>query len=149
MDAVARLVWLFSYQGPGSSRFEGPRPWLKHFDNCIVIRMNNAKGSRRPRMMTTNVFLETFLLTEGELKENQCRSSYYGHTGDTLAPAAEEGRGRPRKARRSRQQAMIPGCPNGATQYVEDVLRYDESIVVSRQASELKHLSSWKRRKQK
>ena len=48
----------------------------------------------------------------------------------------------------SRQQAMIPGCPNGATQYVEDVLRCDESIVVSRQASELKHLSSWKRRKQ-
>ena len=81
--------------------------------------------------------------------ENQCRSSYKGHTGDTLAPAAEEGRGRPRKVRMSRQQAMIPECPNGATQYVEDVLRYDESIVVSRQASELKHLSSWKRRKQK
>ena len=89
-----------------------------------------------------------FSSSQREGWKSQCRSSYKGHTGDTLAPAAEEGRGRPRKTRRSRQQAMIPGCPNGATQYVEDVLRYDESIVVSRQASELKHLSSWKRRKQ-
>jgi len=80
---------------------------------------------------------------------NQCSSSYKGHTGDTLAPAAEEGRGRPRKARGSRQQAMIPGYPNGATQQLEELLPYDESIVVRRQASELKHLSSWKRRKQK
>ena len=43
---------------------------------------------------------------------------------------------------------MIPECPNGETHLVEDQVRYDEYIVVSRQASELKHLSSWKRRKQ-
>ena len=76
------------------------------------------------------------------------RSSYKGHTGDTLAPTADEGRGRPRESGMSRQQAMIPGCPNGATQQVEDLLRLTESIGESRQAGELKHLSSPKRRKQ-
>ena len=56
----------------------------------------------------------------------QCRSSYKGHTGDTLAPVADEGRGRPRKVRMSRQQAMIPESPNGETQQLEELLPYGE-----------------------
>jgi len=34
---------------------------------------------------------------------------------DALAPRGDEGRGRLRKASGSRQQALIRGCPNGAT----------------------------------
>jgi hypothetical protein len=38
-----------------------------------------------------------------------------GRTGDALAPGADEGRGRLRKASGSRQPAWIRGCPNAAT----------------------------------
>jgi len=36
---------------------------------------------------------------------------------DALAPEAEEGRGRLRKATGAVYQALIRGCPNGATQH--------------------------------
>ncbi len=34
---------------------------------------------------------------------------------DALAPGGDEGRGTLRKLRGSREQALIPWCPNGAT----------------------------------
>src|SRR5919197_4973362 len=40
---------------------------------------------------------------------------YEGRTGDALAPGADEGRGRLRKASGSRLQALSRGCPNAAT----------------------------------
>jgi hypothetical protein len=42
-------------------------------------------------------------------------SSYKGHGVDALAPGADEGRGRLRKASGSREQALIRRCPNGET----------------------------------
>jgi hypothetical protein len=38
-----------------------------------------------------------------------------GHSVDALAPGGDEGRGTLRKATGSREQALIRGCPNGAT----------------------------------
>ena len=38
-----------------------------------------------------------------------------GHSVDALAPGGDEGRGTLRKAMGSREQALIRGCPNGAT----------------------------------
>ena len=54
----------------------------------------------------------------------QCRSSvsewlsYQGLTVNALALGGDEGRGRLRKASGSRQQAIIRGHPNGATQHL-------------------------------
>ena len=45
------------------------------------------------------------------------RSSYKERRADALAPGAEEGRGKHRNATGSRKQALIRGCPNGATHY--------------------------------
>ena len=42
-------------------------------------------------------------------------SSYKGHGVDALAPRADEGRGRLRKAPGSREQTSIRRCPNGET----------------------------------
>ena len=42
-------------------------------------------------------------------------SSYKGHGVDALAPRADEGRGRLRKASGSREQTLIRRCPNGET----------------------------------
>ena len=42
-------------------------------------------------------------------------SSYKGHEVDALAPRADEGRGRLRKASGSREQTVIRRCPNGET----------------------------------
>ena len=42
-------------------------------------------------------------------------SSYKGHGVDALAPRADEGRGRLRKAPGSREQTLIRRCPNGET----------------------------------
>ena len=41
---------------------------------------------------------------------------------DALALRGEEGRGKLRKARGIGTHELIPRCPNGATQYIEDVL---------------------------
>ncbi len=38
-----------------------------------------------------------------------------GHSVDALVPGGDEGRGTLRKAMGSREQALIRGCPNGAT----------------------------------
>lgn len=43
-----------------------------------------------------------------------------GHLVDALALGGDEGRGTLRKAMGSREQALIHGCPNGATPSQED-----------------------------
>ena len=49
---------------------------------------------------------------------------------DALAPYAEEGRGKLRKATGSRKQALIRRHPNGETRQVKNLSRYDEYIVI-------------------
>ena len=47
--------------------------------------------------------------------QDKKRSSKKEHRVDALAPIAEEGRGKLRKAMGSRKQASIHGFPNGET----------------------------------
>ena len=51
----------------------------------------------------------------GRLVRGWRGSSYKGHGVDALAPRADEGRGRLRKAPGSREQTSIRRCPNGET----------------------------------
>jgi hypothetical protein len=51
----------------------------------------------------------------GHLVRGWRGSSYKGHGVDALAPRADEGRGRLRKASGSREQTVIRRCPNGET----------------------------------
>ena len=66
--------------------------------------------------------------------------------GDALALRDYEGRGKLRKAAGSCKRTLIRGCPNGATCYVEDITSWRKS---GRKPGELKHLSNWRKRKQK
>ena len=52
---------------------------------------------------------------DGRLVRGWRGSSYKGHGVDALAPRADEGRGRLRKASGSREQTVIRRCPNGET----------------------------------
>ena len=54
---------------------------------------------------------EEKMVLEGSTK----KSSLQEHRVDALAPYAEEGRGKLRKATGSRKQALIRGYPNGGT----------------------------------
>ena len=49
------------------------------------------------------------------------KSSYKEHRVDALAPYAEEGRGKLRKATGSRKQASIRRHPNGGTRQVKNL----------------------------
>ena len=75
------------------------------------------------------------------------RSSYEGHKGNALAPEADEGRGKLRKAMGSRKQAVIRRYPNGETWQREPLLLIYEYIVYEREPGELKHLSTRRKRK--
>ena len=57
------------------------------------------------------------------------KSSEEEHRADALAPSAEEGRGKLRKATGSRKQAMNRRSPNGGTRRTEGPSRWDEHIV--------------------
>jgi hypothetical protein len=69
-----------------------------------------------------------------------------GHSVDALAPGGDEGRGTLRKATGSREQALIRGCPNGATHPFG--VSFTESIGGRGEPGELKHLSTWRKRHQ-
>ena len=64
-----------------------------------------------------------------------------GHLVDALAPRGDEGRGTLRKAWGSREQALIPRSPNGATPS-SDGGSAAESIGGGGEPGELKHLST-------
>jgi hypothetical protein len=69
-----------------------------------------------------------------------------GHSVDALAPGGDEGRGTLRKATGSREQALIRGCPNGATHPFG--VSSHESIVWRGEPGELKYLSTRRKRHQ-
>src|SRR5215469_2318815 len=69
-----------------------------------------------------------------------------GHSVDAVAPGGDEGRGTLRKATGSREQALIRGCPNGATHPYGVSLH--EFIVQRGEPGELKHLSTRRNRHQ-
>ena len=53
--------------------------------------------------------------------KNDEKSSYKEHRVDALAPYADEGRGKLRKATGSRKQASIRRYPNGETRQVKNL----------------------------
>ena len=65
-----------------------------------------------------------------------------------MAPEAEEGRDKLRKALGSGKYALIRRYPNGETQYGEAILSCIEHIDTRREPAELKHLSRQRKRNQ-
>ena len=59
------------------------------------------------------------------------KSSYKEHRVDALAPYADEGRGKLRKASGSRKQALIRRYPNGETRQAKSLSLQDEYIVLT------------------
>jgi hypothetical protein len=62
---------------------------------------------------------------------------------DALALRDDEGRGKLRKATGNCKRVLIRRCPNGETQHCEAMLPFR-----GRKPRELKHLSTWRKRKQ-
>ena len=58
--------------------------------------------------------LKQFKEQENSYREIDKSSSEQEHRVNALAPRADEGRGKLRKAWGSCKRALIPGCPNGA-----------------------------------
>ena len=58
---------------------------------------------------------EGIQVEEDNWSQDKEKSSEEEHRADALAPSAEEGRGKLRKATVSRKQAFNRGCPNGET----------------------------------
>jgi hypothetical protein len=52
---------------------------------------------------------------EGSNRGKVSRIRYKGHTVNALAPGADEGRGKLRKAADRRKRPLTRRCPNGAT----------------------------------
>ena len=69
------------------------------------------------------------------------------HGADALAPEADEGRGKLRKAAGSCIQALIRRYPNGETRQSKPLSLHGESIAMQGEPGELKHLSSRRKRK--
>ena len=69
------------------------------------------------------------IATRGGMDPKEKKSSEEEHRADALAPSAEEGRGKLRKATGSRKQAMNRRSPNGGTRRTEGPSRWDEHIV--------------------
>ena len=121
----------------------------------VVSRQSLDSEGREPTGLLT-----CFLKTEGRLlrmvsvhgggsralvrgRRSRARE---GHSVDALAPGGDEGRGTLRKATGSREQALIRGCPNGATHPFG--VSPHESIVWRGEPGELKYLSTRRKRHQ-
>ena len=72
------------------------------------------KNLRFRRVVKEMIPIDPIQVT-GHLVRGWRGSSYKGHGVDALAPRADEGRGRLRKASGSREQTVIRRCPNGET----------------------------------
>ena len=72
------------------------------------------------------------LVIENNWSQDQAtkKSSYKEHRVDALAPYADEGRGKLRKASGSRKQALIRRHPNGGTRQPKRLSLQDEYIVL-------------------
>ena len=81
-----------------------------HLDNCTA-----RKIQERPVRVKDN-FTEYW-----SQDQNDEKSSYKEHRVDALAPYADEGRGKLRKATGSRKQASIRRHPNGGTRQVKNL----------------------------
>ena len=86
-----------------------------HLDNCTnekKVRFNKASCNYG------NVEVRKNNWSQDQATK---KSSYKEHRVDALAPYAEEGRGKLRKAACSRKQASIRRYPNGGTRQVKNL----------------------------
>jgi hypothetical protein len=92
----------------------GPASAGPHLNNWIVFG-RKKKSSISPSEVSKETRSRSIPSTAGRLVRGWRGSSYKGHGVDALAPRADEGRGRLRKASGSREQTVIRRCPNGET----------------------------------
>ena len=78
-------------------------------------KIQKKASCKRPEMV--EVKKQRQLVSGSKMK----KSSYKEHRVDALAPYAEEGRGKLRKATGSRKQASIRRYPNGETRQVKNL----------------------------
>ena len=90
----------------------GPTPVGPHLNNWIVFG-RNEESSISPSSQGNDP--DRSQPVTDHLVRGWRGSSYKGHGVDALAPRADEGRGRLRKASGSREQTVIRRCPNGET----------------------------------
>ena len=88
-----------------------------YLDNCTVKKRRN-EIHKRPVAKLTEVSEEKNNWSQDQATK---KSSYKEHRVDALAPYAEEGRGKLRKAACSRKQALIRRYPNGGTRQVKNL----------------------------
>jgi hypothetical protein len=93
-------------------RRRGLPVWGAHLNNWIVFG-RNEESSISPSSQGNDP--DGSHPVTGRLVRCWRGSSYKGHGVDALAPRADEGRGRLRKASGSREQTVIRRCPNGET----------------------------------
>ena len=86
--------------------------WEPHLNNWIVFG-RKKKSSISPSSQGNDP--DRSQPVTDHLVRGWRGSSYKGHGVDALAPRADEGRGRLRKASGSREQTVIRRCPNGET----------------------------------
>ena len=84
-----------------------------HLDNCTA-RKDSGKAS------CNNQKVEVERSSNWSQDQATKKSSYKEHRVDALAPYADEGRGKLRKATGSRKQASIRRYPNGGTRRVKN-----------------------------
>ena len=97
----------------GRARREKRSSSASHLNNWICFgRLNESSIS--PSSQYEMIPIRSQSAT-GHLVRGWRGSSYKGHGVDALAPRADEGRGRLRKASGSREQTVIRRCPNGET----------------------------------
>ena len=93
-----------------SARLDGP-----HLDNWIGLFGSKSIFDFAESKMTQGYDPDGSRPATGRQVRCWEGSSYKGHGVDALAPRADEGRGRLRKASGSREQTLIRRCPNGET----------------------------------
>ena len=86
-------------------------------DGPKVVRRAIGKPSDNGSKETSSMIEKNQLVSGYATK----KSSYKEHRVDALAPYAEEGRGKLRKATGSRKQALIRRYPNGGTRQVKNL----------------------------
>ena len=76
-------------------------------------------AQQEKRFRKDQFWVKTILLNNWSQDQNRRKSSYKEHRVDALAPYADEGRGKLRKATGSRKQAPIRRYPNGGTRQLK------------------------------
>ena len=123
---------------------------MGHSQKCFAFPARDRRFVETPPTQRQSSSLQASLYDEHYrclVFPSQLRSSYKGRRADALAPGAEEGRDKLRKAAGRSKYPLIRRYPNGETRQKELLSPYDESIVIRREPGELKHLSSRRKRK--